>query len=105
RLVNSAMASGARAAVGGKPHALGGTFFEPTVLVGVTPAMDIAREEIFGPVVTLIRFHTDDEAIGFANDTDYGLAAYIFTESIRRSWHVSEAVESGMVGVNTAMIS
>ena len=105
RLVNGARAAGARAIIGGNRHALGGTFFEPTVLADVTPAMDIAQEEIFGPVVTLIRFHSDEEALGYANDTEYGLAAYIFTESIRRSWHIAEAVETGMVGINTAMIS
>jgi len=105
RLVDSATAAGARALVGGGRHALGGTFYQPTVLADVTPAMEITREEIFGPVVTLIRFETDEEAIRYANDSEYGLAAYIFTEGLRKSWLMAEAVESGMVGVNTGMFS
>ena len=105
RLVDGAMTAGAKALIGGRSHELGGTFFEPTVLAEVTPNMNIAREEIFGPVVTLIRFRSDEEALLYANDTEYGLAAYIFTESLRKSWLMAEAVESGMVGVNTGMIS
>ena len=91
--------------VGGKRHALGGRFFEPTVLTDVTPAMAVAREETFGPVAPLFRFTTEDEAIALANDTEFGLAAYFYGRDIGRVWRVAEALEYGIVGINTGMIS
>jgi succinate-semialdehyde dehydrogenase/glutarate-semialdehyde dehydrogenase len=91
--------------LGGGRHALGGRFFEPTVLAGVTPAMMISREETFGPVAPLFRFHSEDEAIALANDTEFGLAAYFYARDIGRVWRVAEALESGMVGINTGLIS
>jgi hypothetical protein len=90
---------------GGHRHPLGGRFFEPTVLAGVTQSMLIAREETFGPVAPLFRFTTDDEAIALANDTEFGLAAYFYARDIGRVWRVAEAIESGMVGINTGLIS
>ena len=99
------VAKGARVAVGGKAHALGGTFFEPTVLTGVTTRMACAREETFGPVAPLFRFDTEAEAIRMANDTEFGLASYVYTRDLARSWRVSEALEYGIVGLNTGIIS
>jgi succinate-semialdehyde dehydrogenase/glutarate-semialdehyde dehydrogenase len=96
---------GARVVLGGKRHARGGRFFEPTVLVDVTPSMIVAREETFGPVAPLFRFKTEDEAIKMANDTEFGLAAYFYGRDIARVWRVAEALESGMVGINTGLIS
>jgi succinate-semialdehyde dehydrogenase / glutarate-semialdehyde dehydrogenase len=96
---------GANVAIGGKPHSLGGTFFEPTVLTEVTREMLIAKEEIFGPVAPLIRFKTEDEAIAIANDVEYGLASYFYSRDIKRVWRVGEALEYGMVGINTGLIS
>jgi len=103
--VADALAKGARAATGGHRHALGGTFYEPTVLTGVTPAMMVAKEETFGPVAPLFRFDTEQEAIRMANDTEFGLAAYLYTRDLARSWRVSEALEYGIVGLNTGIIS
>jgi succinate-semialdehyde dehydrogenase/glutarate-semialdehyde dehydrogenase len=103
--VADALAKGARVALGGKRHALGGTFFEPTILTGVTPAMLVAREETFGPVAPLFKFKTEAEAIAMANDTEFGLAAYVYTRDLARSWRVSEAIEYGIVGLNTGIIS
>ena len=103
--VQDAVAKGARIAVGGKRHALGGTFFEPTVLTGVNTRMAVAREETFGPVAPLFRFHTEDEAIQIANDTEFGLAAYFYGRDIGRVWRVAEALEFGIVGINTGLIS
>lgn len=100
-----AMSQGASVMTGGKRHSLGGTFFEPTVLTGVTAQMRIAREETFGPVAPLIRFGNDAEVIRLANDTEYGLAAYFYSRDIGRVWRVAEALEYGMVGVNTGLIS
>jgi succinate-semialdehyde dehydrogenase/glutarate-semialdehyde dehydrogenase len=100
-----AVAKGARILTGGRRHALGGTFFEPTVLAGATPAMLVAREEIFGPVAPLFRFATEAEAVHMANDTEFGLAAYIYTRDLGRSFRVAEALEYGMVGLNTGLIS
>jgi len=105
RLVGDAVEKGAQLHVGGNPHALGGTFFEPSVIGPVTPAMEIAREEIFGPVVALFRFRTEAEVVAMANDTESGLAAYFYSENLARVWRVMEALEYGMVGVNTGMIS
>ncbi|MGO8842672.1 MAG: NAD-dependent succinate-semialdehyde dehydrogenase [Methyloceanibacter sp.] len=103
--VEDAVAKGARVVTGGKRHALGGTFYEPTVLADVTPAMQLAQEETFGPVAPLFRFHDEDEAVRLANDTPYGLAAYFFTRDHARAWRVAEALEYGIVGVNEGMIS
>ncbi len=103
--IADAVAKGARIALGGKRHALGGSFFEPTILTDVTPQMLVAREETFGPVAPLFKFETEAEAIAMANDTEFGLAAYIYTRDLARSWRVSEAVEYGIVGLNTGIIS
>jgi succinate-semialdehyde dehydrogenase/glutarate-semialdehyde dehydrogenase len=103
--VADALAKGARVAAGGKRHALGGTFFEPTILTGVTARMLIAREETFGPVAPLFKFETEAEAIAMANDTEFGLAAYVYTRDLTRSWRVCEAIEYGIVGLNTGIIS
>jgi succinate-semialdehyde dehydrogenase/glutarate-semialdehyde dehydrogenase len=103
--IADAVAKGARILIGGKAHALGGTFFEPTVLSGVTANMQIAREETFGPVAPLFSFTTEAEAIRMANDTEFGLAAYVYTRDLGRSWRVPEALEYGMVGLNTGLIS
>jgi succinate-semialdehyde dehydrogenase/glutarate-semialdehyde dehydrogenase len=103
--VADALAKGARLVLGGKRHALGGTFYEPTILADATPAMAIAREETFGPVAPLFKFTTEAEAVAMANDTQFGLAAYLYTRDLARSWRVSEAIEYGIVGVNTGIIS
>lgn len=103
--IADALSKGAQLALGGKRHALGGTFFEPTILTGVTPAMAVAREETFGPVAPIFRFSTEAEAIQMANDTEFGLAAYFFTRDVTRSWRVTEALEYGIVGLNTGIIS
>jgi len=100
-----AVTKGARIALGGKRHALGGTFFEPTVVTEVTPAMLMAREETFGPVAPLFRFESESDAIHMANDTEFGLAAYFYTRDLARSWRVAEALEYGIVGLNTGIIS
>ena len=104
-LVADALAKGARAVLGGRRHALGGTFFEPTILADVTPDMRLAGEEIFGPVAPLYRFHDEAEALRFANDTPFGLAAYFFARDLGRCWRVSEGLDYGIVGVNTGLIS
>jgi succinate-semialdehyde dehydrogenase/glutarate-semialdehyde dehydrogenase len=103
--VADATARGAKIAAGGRRHALGGTFYEPTVLTGVTGSMMLAREETFGPVAPLFRFDTEQEAIAMANDTEFGLASYLYTRDLARSWRVSEALEYGIVGLNTGIIS
>lgn len=103
--VLDATAKGAKVAVGGGRHALGGTFFEPTVLTDVTTDMKVTREETFGPLAPLFRFKTEDEVIEMANDTEFGLAAYFYAKDLGRVWRVAEALESGMVGVNTGLIS
>src|SRR5580692_10850358 len=103
--IADAVAKGATVALGGKRHALGGTFFEPTILTQVTPKMLVAREETFGPVAPLFKFKTEAEAIAMANDTEFGLAAYLYTRDLARSWRVSEAIEYGIVGLNTGIIS
>ncbi len=104
-LVQDAVDQGARVVSGGRRHALGGTWYEPTVLADVTPAMAVAREEIFGPVAPLFRFHTEAEAVQMANDTEFGLAAYFYSKDHGRVWRVSRQLEYGMVGINTGMIS
>jgi succinate-semialdehyde dehydrogenase/glutarate-semialdehyde dehydrogenase len=103
--IEDALAKGARVLLGGKRHALGGLFFEPTILTDVTPKMLVAREETFGPVAPLFKFATEAQAIAMANDTEFGLAAYIYTRDLARSWRVSEALEYGIVGLNTGIIS
>lgn len=104
-LVKDATDNGAAVAIGGATHALGGTFYQPTVLTGATSEMRIAREEVFGPVAPLFRFSKDEEAIAQANATEYGLAAYLYTRDIARAWRAGEALEYGMVGLNTGLIS
>jgi succinate-semialdehyde dehydrogenase/glutarate-semialdehyde dehydrogenase len=104
-LVADAVAKGAKVAVGGARHARGGNFYAPTVLTDVTPAMAVAREEIFGPVAPLFRFKTDEEAVQMANDTCYGLASYFYSRDIGRVWRVAEQLEYGMVGINEGLIS
>jgi succinate-semialdehyde dehydrogenase/glutarate-semialdehyde dehydrogenase len=104
-LLGDAVAKGAKVLAGGKRHPLGRTFFEPTVLSNVTNTMRVATEEIFGPVSPLFRFSTEQEAIQMANDTEFGLAAYFYSRDISRAWRVSGALEYGMVGVNTGVIS
>lgn len=104
-LVDDALAQGARLLSGGKPHVLGGGFFQPTLLADVTHGMRIAREEIFGPVMPLLRFDRDDEAIAMANDSEFGLAAYLFSRDAARIWRNAARIESGMVGINCGLIS
>ena len=103
--LQDALARGGRVLVGGKRHALGGTFFQPTVVTEATPEMAVAREETFGPVAPLFRFTAEAEAIRMANDTEFGLASYLYTRDLARAWRVSEALEYGMVGLNTGLIS
>ncbi|AHG19712.1 succinate-semialdehyde dehydrogenase [Chania multitudinisentens RB-25] len=103
--IDDALIKGAHIATGGQPHALGRTFFQPTVVTGVTQQMSFAKEETFGPVAPLFRFHDEAEAIAMANDTEFGLAAYLFTQNAARQWRVPEALEYGMVGINTGLIS
>ena len=103
--VADAVAKGATVVAGGKRSSLGGRFFEPTVLAGVTQDMLITREETFGPVAPLIRFETDADAIAQANATPFGLAAYFYARDLKRVWTVAEAIEAGIVGVNTGIIS
>lgn len=103
--VADAVAKGGRVLTGGKRHALGHTFFEPTVVADVTADMKVAKEETFGPLAPLFRFQTDDEVVEMANDTEFGLASYFYARDIGRIWRVAEALESGMVGINTGMIS
>ncbi|HRE50367.1 MAG TPA: NAD-dependent succinate-semialdehyde dehydrogenase [Flavitalea sp.] len=102
-LVDDAIQKGASATIGGKPGK--GLFFQPTVLTNATPAMRVAKEEIFGPVAPVFRFHTEKEAIDMANDTEYGLAAYFYSRDVARCWRVAEALEYGMVGINEGLIS
>ena len=103
--IADALAKGACLLTGGARHALGGTFFQPTVLADLSPEMRVAREETFGPVAPLFRFTTEAEAIALANATEFGLAAYFFTRDLARAWRVSEALEYGMVGVNSGLVS
>ncbi len=103
--IADALAKGAKLLIGGQRHALGATFYQPTVLAEATQQMKIAREETFGPVAPLFRFDTEEEVIAMANDTEFGLAAYFYTENVRRTWRVAEALEYGMVGHNSGLIS
>jgi len=103
--IADALEKGGRLVCGGKPHALGGTFFEPTIIADVTDDMRVAREETFGPLAPVFRFETDDEAIAMANATEFGLAAYFYARDYRRIWHVMEGLEYGMVAVNEGILS
>ncbi len=103
--VADALAKGGRLLAGGKRHALGHSFFQPTVIADVTSDMIVATEETFGPLAPLFRFTTDEEVIALANDTEFGLASYFYSRDIGRIWRVAEGLESGMVGVNTGLIS
>ena len=104
-LVADAVAHGGKVVTGGKRHALGGTFYEPTIIANAHAGMRIASEEVFGPVAPIFRFHTEQEAITMANDTEYGLAAYFYTRDVGRVWRVSSALAYGMVGINSGIIS
>lgn len=104
-LVEDAVSQGARVAIGGGRHALGGTFYEPTVLADVTADMRVSREEIFGPVAPVIKFRSEKEVVELANDSEFGLAAYFFSRDIARVWRVASNIEAGIVGVNTGAIS
>ena len=99
------LAKGGKVVTGGERHALGGSFFEPTIVTGVTQDMMVASEETFGPLAPLFRFETEEEVIGYANDTIFGLASYFYARDIGRITRVQEALEYGMVGVNTGLIS
>lgn len=103
--IADALEHGARLVTGGKRHSMGGTFFEPTILADVNTKMKVAREETFGPVAPIFRFRDEAEAIRMANDTEFGLAAYFYARSMSRVWRVSEALEYGIVGINTGIIS
>jgi succinate-semialdehyde dehydrogenase/glutarate-semialdehyde dehydrogenase len=103
--IADALSKGARLLLGGKRHELGHSFFQPTVLADVTPAMLVSEEETFGPVAPLFRFKTEEEVIALANNTEYGLASYFYSRDIGRVWRVAEQIETGMVGVNTGLIS
>jgi succinate-semialdehyde dehydrogenase/glutarate-semialdehyde dehydrogenase len=103
--IQDAVSQGARVLLGGQRHALGQTFFEPTVLADVTSKMKVSREETFGPLAPLFRFETDEQAIQLANDTEFGLASYFYSRDIGRIWRAAEGLESGMVGINTGLIS
>jgi len=103
--ISDAVSKGAEVLQGGKPHTLGGTFFEPTILTNVSAEMAVAHEETFGPLAPLFRFETEAEVIKAANDTEFGLASYFYTRDLARTWRVSEALDYGMVGINTGLIS
>ena len=103
--VGEALEAGARVVTGGRRHALGEAFFEPTLLADVTPGMRVVREEIFGPVAPIMRFSTEEQVIALANDTEFGLACYLYARDVGRVWRVSEALEYGMVGVNVGVVA
>ena len=103
--IQDAVSHGARVLLGGKQHPLGQTFFEPTVLADVTPKMKVAHEETFGPLAPLFRFETDEDAVRLANDTEFGLASYFYSRDVGRIWRAAEGLESGIVGINTGLIS
>ena len=103
--IEDALARGARIVCGGRRHKLGGTYFEPTVLTNVGPDMKVAREETFGPLAPIFRFGEEAEAVRMANDTEFGLASYFYTRDLARAWRVAEALEYGIVGLNTGLIS
>ncbi len=103
--IADATANGATVVTGGARHALGGNFFTPTVMTGMKPEMKVSTEETFGPLAPLYRFEDEDEAVALANDSDFGLAGYFYANDIRRIWRVAERLETGMVGINTGLIS
>jgi succinate-semialdehyde dehydrogenase/glutarate-semialdehyde dehydrogenase len=103
--VADAVAKGGRVLCGGKRHEMGGSFFEPTLIVDATQDMVVAREETFGPLAPVIRFETDEEGIAMANDTEFGLAAYFYARDLSRAWHIAESLESGMVAINSGILS
>ncbi len=103
--IDDATAKGANLVIGGKPHTRGGTFFEPTVLRDVTQAMLVAKDETFAPLAPVFKFDTEAQVIEMANDTEFGLASYLYTQDISRIWRVSEALEYGIVGINEGLIS
>jgi succinate-semialdehyde dehydrogenase/glutarate-semialdehyde dehydrogenase len=103
--LEDALKKGATLKVGGRRHALGGTWYEPTVITGVTQAMKVAKEETFAPLAPIIPFKTDAEVIEMANDTEFGLAAYFYTKDLSRMWRVAEALESGIIGVNSGLVA
>ncbi|MFC2953328.1 NAD-dependent succinate-semialdehyde dehydrogenase [Marinicaulis aureus] len=103
--ISDAVSKGAKVALGGERHKLGGTFFEPTVLTGVTPEMVIAKDETFGPVAPLFKFDSEEDAVRMANDTEFGLASYVYTNDLGRAWRVMEALEYGMVAINEGILS
>jgi succinate-semialdehyde dehydrogenase/glutarate-semialdehyde dehydrogenase len=103
--ITDAVGKGAKIVAGGKRHQLGGSFFEPTILTGVTSKMAVAKEETFGPLAPLFRFKTEEEVVQLANDTEFGLAAYFYSRDLGRVWRVAEQVEYGIVGINTGIIS
>ena len=103
--IEDAVAQGAHIALGGKAHELGGLFFEPTVLTHMTSSMKVAREETFGPLAPVFAFENEDEVIELANQTEYGLAAYFYSRDIGRVWRVAEALEYGMVAINSGLLS
>lgn len=105
RHVDDAMSKGATIVVGGKPHAQGGTFYEPTILTGLTADATLSQEETFGPVAGIYRFRSEEEVMALANDTEFGLAAYFYSRDLARVWRVAEALETGIVGVNEGIIS
>jgi succinate-semialdehyde dehydrogenase / glutarate-semialdehyde dehydrogenase len=105
RQLSDALGKGAKVITGGRRHALGGTFFQPTVLIDATTDMRVAHEETFGPVAPLFRFSSEEEAISLANATEFGLASYLYTRDLARSWRVCEALEAGMVALNTGLFS
>ncbi len=104
-LVGDAVKKGAKVLVGGGPDKAGPLFYQPSVVTGVRPDMEIVQEEIFGPVAALVRFDTEDDAIKLANDTPFGLAAYVFSQNLGRAWRVAERLDAGMVGVNEGIFS
>lgn len=103
--LDNAVELGATVLTGGRPHALGGLFFQPTVLSNINETMQISHEETFGPIAPLYRFNTDQEAIDMANNTPFGLAAYFYSQNIKRVWHIAEALEVGIVGINAGVVS
>jgi len=103
--IADAVNKGAKVATGGARHALGGTFFQPTILTDASPGMVVASEETFGPLAPLFRFKTEEEAVRMANDTEFGLASYFYSRDLARVWRVAEALEYGMVGINAGIIS
>jgi succinate-semialdehyde dehydrogenase/glutarate-semialdehyde dehydrogenase len=103
--IADAVAKGGRVVAGGHRHPLGHSFFEPTLIAGCTPEMELAREETFGPLAALFTFDTEEQALALANDTEVGLAGYFYTRDLGRAWRVAEAMETGMVGINTGLIS